>query len=104
MSVKRWFSTTLPRDGVVHHAAGTVPRGLPRCRAVQVDPIKPILEAAGTKRLKLNCDILLSNYYFQIQLAPLHPGRQRGPYHGQAVRVQSMEPVFKPPGTERLRL
>jgi len=27
---------------------------------VQVDPIKPKLKPPGTKRLKLNCDILLS--------------------------------------------
>jgi len=29
---------------------------------VQVDPIKPKLEPHGTKRLKPNCDILLSNF------------------------------------------
>jgi hypothetical protein len=29
--------------------------------AVQVDPMKPTLKPPGTKRLRLKCDILLSN-------------------------------------------
>jgi hypothetical protein len=37
-------------------------------RAVQVDPIKPILKPPGTKRLKLECDILLLNYAFKFNL------------------------------------
>jgi homoserine acetyltransferase len=43
-------------------------------KAVQVDPIKPRLKPHGTKRLKLNCDILLSTFAFQVQLGPLHLG------------------------------
>ena len=35
---------------------------------VQVDPIKPNLKPPGTKRLKLNLDILLSNYANKINL------------------------------------
>ena len=37
-------------------------------RAVQVDPIKPMLKPPGTKRLKLNCDVLLSTSAFKINL------------------------------------
>ena len=36
--------------------------------AVQVDPIKPTLKPTGTKRLKLKCDILLSNYALKVNL------------------------------------
>jgi hypothetical protein len=35
---------------------------------VQVDPIKPKLKPPGTKRLKLKCDILLSNSAFKVNL------------------------------------
>jgi len=35
---------------------------------VQVDPIKPMLKPTGTKRLKLNCDILLSTSAFKLKL------------------------------------
>jgi len=37
-------------------------------KALQVDPIKPTLKLPGTKRLKLNCDILLSTYAFKFNL------------------------------------
>ena len=37
-------------------------------RAVQVDPIKPILKPPGTKRLKLEYDGLLSNFAFNSNL------------------------------------
>ena len=37
-------------------------------RAVQVDPIKPTLKPPGTNRLKLKCDILLSNFAFKFNL------------------------------------
>jgi hypothetical protein len=37
-------------------------------RAVQVDPIKPKLKPPGTKRLKLNCDVLLSTSAFKFNL------------------------------------
>ena len=37
-------------------------------RAVQVDSIKPKLKPPGTKRLKLNCDILLSTSAFKFNL------------------------------------
>jgi hypothetical protein len=36
--------------------------------AVQVDPIKPQLKPPGTKRLKLNCDKLLSTFAFKFNL------------------------------------
>jgi len=35
---------------------------------VRVDPIKPTLKAPGAKRLKLNCDILLSTSAFKLKL------------------------------------
>jgi hypothetical protein len=35
---------------------------------VQVDPMKPKLNPPGTKRLKLNCDTLLSSYAFKVDL------------------------------------
>jgi len=35
---------------------------------VQVDPIKPTLSAPRTKRLKLNCDDLLSSFAFKLNL------------------------------------
>jgi len=37
-------------------------------RAVQVDPMKPVLKAPGTKRLKLECDEPLSNLAFDFNL------------------------------------
>ena len=37
-------------------------------RAVQVEPIKPRLEAPGTKRLILKCDDLLSSFAFKFNL------------------------------------
>jgi len=39
-----------------------------RGRSVQVDPIKPTLKAPGTKRLKLECDELLSKFAFRFNL------------------------------------
>ena len=36
--------------------------------AVQIDPIKPMLKPPGTKRLKLNCDVLLSTFAFKLYL------------------------------------
>jgi hypothetical protein len=35
---------------------------------VQVDPVKSKMKPPGTKRLKLNCDILLSTFAFQVSL------------------------------------
>ena len=35
---------------------------------MQVDPIKPKLNAPGTKHLKLKCDELLSNFAFKFSL------------------------------------
>jgi len=36
--------------------------------AVQVEPMKPMLKAPGTKRLKLKYDILLSSFAFNFNL------------------------------------
>jgi len=35
---------------------------------VQVHPIKPTLKAPGTKRLKLEYDVLLSNFAFRFNM------------------------------------
>ena len=35
---------------------------------MQVDPIKPTLKPPGTKRFKLNYDVLLSNFAFNFNL------------------------------------
>ena len=37
-------------------------------RAVQFDPMKPKLKPPGTKRSKLNCDVLLSTSAFKLKL------------------------------------
>ena len=37
-------------------------------RAAQVDPIKPMLNLPGTKRLKLKCDEPLSRFAFKFKL------------------------------------
>jgi hypothetical protein len=43
--------------------------------AVQVDPIKPELKPPGTKRLKLNCDVLLSTSAFKFNFRRYNQGR-----------------------------
>jgi hypothetical protein len=47
---------------------GGVPHLPARGEAVQVDPIESKLKPPGTKRSKLNCDILLSTSAFEISL------------------------------------
>ena len=42
--------------------------GEPLGRAVQADPIKHKFKPPGTKRLQLNCDVLLSTSAFKINL------------------------------------
>jgi hypothetical protein len=71
-------SKTLIKDGVdfvfVDHGSYQRPGGLygdslgTYGRAVQVDPIKPPLKAPGNKRLKLRCDIMLSNFAVKFKL------------------------------------
>ena len=43
-------------------------RRLLRGRAVQVGSLRPVLKAPGTKRLKLECDVLLSTSVFESNL------------------------------------
>jgi hypothetical protein len=52
-------------QGVCGAGAGDVPR---QGRAVQVDPMEFVLKAPGTKRLKLECDKLLSSFAFKFNL------------------------------------
>jgi hypothetical protein len=56
------FEVAVVRDGDVQ--GGDVARG----RAVQVDPIKPMLKPPGTQLLKLNCDVLLSTSALKFYL------------------------------------
>ena len=56
----------LSRGAQVFHRRGP---GGPACgRALQADPMKPKLKPPGTKRLKLNRDILLSTSAFKFTL------------------------------------
>jgi hypothetical protein len=75
-------------------------------RAVQVDPMKPMLKPLRSKHLKLKCDIMLSTFCFQIQLALLHQGGDGGVGRepGRAMQVDPMKPTLKPPGIKRLKL
>jgi len=43
-------------------------------RAVQVDPMKPMVKPPGTERLKLKCDILLSTSAFKSNLRRYRAG------------------------------
>jgi len=52
-----------------------VPACVPRRgTAVQVDPTKPKLKAPGPKRVKLQCDVLLSNFAFNVDLRRYNVG------------------------------
>jgi len=46
------------------------------CRAVQVEPMKPMLKAPG-KRLKLTYDKLLSSFAFKFNLRRYNPAADR---------------------------
>jgi len=69
-------------------SASTIRRG----KAVQVEPMKPVLNAPGTKRSKLKCEELLSGLAFKFNLRHCvgrvdHAGRrghQPAPHHGAA--------------------
>jgi len=79
---------------------------------VQIDPIKPMLKATGSARLKLKCDDLLLNFAIDFNMrgytlvGPVGAGDGRGgvAVHGLAVQVHPLKPTLKPPGTERLKL
>jgi len=47
---------------------------------VQIDPIKPTLKAPGSKRLKLNCDELLSSFAFKFNVRRYTSVGDRIPY------------------------
>jgi hypothetical protein len=65
------------------------------------------LKPPGTKRLKLEYDGPLSNFCFQMQLAPLHTGlgftfydsfsSMYRRHNGTAVQVDPIKPVLKAP-------
>jgi hypothetical protein len=64
--------------------------------AVQVDPIKSTLKPTGTKRLKVNRDILLSTFAFKIILSRFTMVRKRtctlsAPVLQQAPMVSALE-------------
>jgi len=53
--------------------------GVHRGKAVQVELMKSMLKAPGTKRLKLKYDKTAFKICFQFQLAPLHRGHLEPP-------------------------
>jgi len=60
--------------GVASYILSTEPLGSEKWRgrlgrAVQVDPIKPMLKAPGTKHLKLKSDELLLSFAFKFNLS-----------------------------------
>ena len=76
---RSYLVTLALREGDIRRHGSQVPHGRVRrhSTAVQVEPIKPMLEAPGTKCLKLKYGELLSmllQLCFQIQVAPLQPG------------------------------
>ena len=68
---------------------------------MQVDPIEPTLKAPGTRRLRLNYDVLLSSFALKFNLRRYS---LRATLHGEAVQVDPRKPKMKPPGTKRLKL
>jgi len=83
---------------------------------VQVDPIKPMSKAPGTKRLKLEFDELLSSFALKFSLRRYTLGSDAyGSMRaleelrlqeilGRAAQVDPIKPMLKPPGTKRLKL
>ena len=87
--------------------------GALRGRAVQVDPMKPMLKAPGTKRLYLKYDKLVSTFAFKFNLrrytaSPFLSSsslpRRCGGNRGMAVQVDPIKPVLKAPRTKRMKL
>jgi len=70
---------------------------------VQVDPIKSMLKAPGTKRLKLKHDEVLPNFCFQIQLVTLHRGC-RGRVAGMGLHSSTLQLNLSPFIIDRLTL
>ena len=60
-------------------------RRLPRGRAVQVDPVKPVLKGPGAKRLKLKSDKQLSTFAFKSNLRRHNVARLRAALHGRGL-------------------
>ena len=62
--------TSTLRQGVLHRAGADGAHALPRGRAVQVDPTKPMLKVPGCARtrLKLGYDELVSTFAFNFNL------------------------------------
>jgi hypothetical protein len=80
---------------------------------VQADPIKPMLKAPGTERLKPNYDKLLSNVAFKFNLGrytmgAVMSGDEGGVkamiVQGTAVHVEPINPPVKAPRTKCLNL
>jgi hypothetical protein len=79
-SLRRYTLVPVHRAAAPHAAHRAVQPG----GAVQVDPFKPTLKAPRTMRLKLKYVKTAFKPCFQIQLAPLQPGRHGG---GRACRI-----------------
>ena len=87
---RRWLAVTLARERRQTLRDGRRGTRLARClrgrarpaprllgRAVQVDPIKPMLKPPGAKHLKLNCGYAGSNFCLQINLRRYIKGKYR---------------------------
>ena len=87
--------------GRVHHVPG-------RGRAVQVDPIKPMLKASTTKRLKLQIYEPLLDFSFNFNMSRYNevndPDHDGAAPPGEAVQVDPIKPTLKAPGMTRLKL
>jgi hypothetical protein len=62
----------------VEHAQHIIQLATDLGRPVQVDPIRPRLKPPGTKRLKLNCDVLRSNSAYKFSLRRYTSGSKSG--------------------------
>ena len=72
---------------------------------MQVDPIKPTLNAPGIKLLKLIYDVPLSNFAFKFSLRHYTLGHDSlACARGGAVQVYPIKPTLKAPETKRLKL
>jgi hypothetical protein len=61
-------ATAASGDSVYNINGFEIALGLALGWAVHVDPIKPSSKPPGTKRLKLNCDEMLSKFAFNFDL------------------------------------
>ena len=66
-------------------------------KAVQVDPVKPMLKPPETKRLKPKCDGPLSNFAFEFNLRRYNEGLTMTSGTGAAAAAQEKAPMMHQP-------